>query len=76
MNQALSQKKETTDTIGSIMIYNNEELGSATMIIATSSGGPWLKMPGRMGSVRLNSILMLSLGFSKRCRIRFFIFLN
>ncbi len=53
------KKKETTDTIGSIMIIKNEELGCATMIIATSSGGPWLKMPGRMGSVRLNSIFML-----------------
>ena len=25
------------------------------MAIATSSGGPWLKMPGRMGSVSYSS---------------------
>jgi isoaspartyl peptidase/L-asparaginase-like protein (Ntn-hydrolase superfamily) len=49
------KKKDTTDTIGSIMIYKNEEQGIPTMIIATSSGGPWLKMPGRVGSVKLHN---------------------
>jgi len=36
------------------------------MIIATSSGGPWLKMPGRMGSVRIYHLFMSLLGISKR----------
>ena len=48
----------SSDTIGAILIcVDNED--DVEITIATSSGGPWLKAPGRVGSVRTINIRSL-----------------
>ena len=57
------KQKNFSDTIGSILLSKDNQ-GIASMIIATSSGGPWLKLPGRMGSV--NNLFALMVLFCYR----------
>ena len=41
---------KSADTIGAILIKIIED--KIDIVMATSSGGPWFKIPGRVGSVR------------------------
>lgn len=41
-----------SDTIGAIYLKISPD-NSIDLVLGTSSGGPWLKIPGRVGSVKL-----------------------
>ncbi len=46
----------TSDTIGGIVLTLDKHTNTVDLCLGTSSGGPWLKLPGRVGSVIIKYI--------------------
>lgn len=58
-------------------MVTKDHQGKFEMIIATSSGGPWLKVPGRMGSVKsFDPFLILNFRLLSEEQVTIFSMLN